>query len=109
MHTSFFPLSRDNPVAAKLLIEAGADVNVKEFRGVTPIMMAAALGHAETLEAILASPVANVNVQVSIVGAMLCLVFTGCPVSSFRGFAVLTMKYDSWSQNKVPVYSPEFA
>ena len=72
VHLIFFPLSRDNPVAAKLLIEAGADVNVKEFRGVTPIMMAAALGHAETLEAILASPVANVNIQVSVVAAILC-------------------------------------
>ena len=58
-------------------------------------MMAAALGHTETLEAILASPVANVNIQVSVVTAILCPDYTGCPnlrVSSFGGFAVLTMK-----------------
>lgn len=66
----FLSPSRDNPVAAKLLIAAGADVNAKEYRGVTPIMMASALGHTDTLEVILASPVANVNIQVSVAGVI---------------------------------------
>ena len=51
--------------ATKLLIEAGADVNAKEFRGVTPMAMAAGLGHTQVLEAMLSSQSANVNVQVS--------------------------------------------
>ena len=46
-------------------MEAGGDVNAVEYRGVSTIEMAAALGHSEVLEALLKSSSANVDIQVS--------------------------------------------
>ena len=48
-----------------MLLEAGADVNSKNSkRGITPIMIAGAVGHIELMEIMATHHTANVNVQV---------------------------------------------
>ena len=54
--------------AAALLLEAGADVNSRNNkRGITPIMIAGAVGHFELLELMATHHSADVNVQVCVV------------------------------------------
>ena len=53
--------------AASILLGAGADVNVRNTkRGITPIMIAGAVGHYDLLEIMTTHHTTNVNVQVSI-------------------------------------------
>ena len=53
-----------------MLLEAGADTNATNSkRGITPIMIAAAVGHYELLEILATHHSADVNVQVCIIPA----------------------------------------
>ena len=58
-------ISRNNVEAAKLLVDAGADVNARDLKGGPPIEMAAALGNRQVLEVLVKAPSADVNAQVS--------------------------------------------
>ena len=49
---------------AKLLLDAGADVNSKNAKDNTPLMVAAALGHYSVLRFLIDQPNINVNAQV---------------------------------------------
>jgi len=55
-------------VAAKLLLDGGADVNTKNWEGQTPLALASALGHYNVLELIVTHPKVQVNVQVCMCG-----------------------------------------
>ena len=54
--------------AAKILIEAGSDVNAKGETGLTPVHIAAALGYSRLLKLLLNTPSCKVDAQVSITG-----------------------------------------
>lgn len=57
--------------AASLLVEAGADVNSRNVkRGITPIMIAGAVGHFELLKIMATHHTADVNVQVYLLQAV---------------------------------------
>ena len=51
-------------VAAKVLLDAGADVNTKNWDGLTPLALATFLGHYDVVELIITHPKVQVNVQV---------------------------------------------
>ena len=55
-------------VAAKVLLDAGADVNTKDWDEETTLAVASALGHYNVLEVIVAHPKVQVNVQVCMSG-----------------------------------------
>lgn len=52
---------------AKILLDAGADVNSKDWDGDTPLHLAAALGHYNVLELFVNHPSVQINVQVRVV------------------------------------------
>ena len=52
--------------AAKILIEAGSDVNAKGETGLTPVHIAAALGYSRLLKLLLDNPSCKVDARVSI-------------------------------------------
>lgn len=52
---------------AKLLVGAGADVNSRNAKDNTPLMVAAALGHYNILKFLIAQPNIEVNAQVCVV------------------------------------------
>ena len=54
----------NNADAAKLLLDAGANVNAVNGHGATPITLAAAQGHCEVLEVLVSHHGANLNYQV---------------------------------------------
>ena len=67
-HIRIIPHCSNATQAASLLLEAGADVNSKNIkRGITPIMIAGAVGHFELLEIMATHYKADVNVQVCII------------------------------------------
>ena len=49
---------------AKLLLDAGADVNCRNAKDNTPLMVAAALGHHNVLKLLIAQPNIDINAQV---------------------------------------------
>lgn len=54
----------NNGMAAKILLDAGADVNSKDWNGVTPLAVAAALGHYNVMELVINHPGVRIDVQV---------------------------------------------
>ena len=50
--------------AAKVLLDAGSDVNAKGSIGITPVHVAAGLGFARVLELFLEQPNCNINAEV---------------------------------------------
>ena len=59
-----FLFHSNNGAAAKLLIDAGANVNAKDASGNTPLSLAAALGHCNAVKALLDCPDTDINSQV---------------------------------------------
>ena len=59
-----FEFYSNNGVAAKLLIDAGANVNARDANGITPLSLAAALGHCSVVNALLESRDTDINCQV---------------------------------------------
>lgn len=57
-------LSRNNEVAAKVLVDAGADVNSRSIKEDTPLMVAAAVGHYPVLKYLLQHPQIDLCAQV---------------------------------------------
>ena len=60
----FHVVSSNSGIAAKLLIDAGANVNAKDANGTTPLSLAAALGHCSVVSALLESRNTDINFQV---------------------------------------------
>lgn len=56
----------NNGTAAKLLIDAGANVNARDAKRTTPLSLAAALGHHSVMNALLDSEDTDVNCQVRV-------------------------------------------
>ena len=54
----------NNATAAKILLDAGADVNAKDWNGVTPLAVAAALGHYSVMDLVINHPGVRIDVQV---------------------------------------------
>ena len=54
----------NNGIAAKLLIDAGANVNARDANGTTPLSLAAALGHCSVVNALLESRDTDIKCQV---------------------------------------------
>lgn len=55
---------RNNGTAAKLLIDAGANVNARNANSVTSLAMAASLGHCSVISTLLDCPDTDINCQV---------------------------------------------
>lgn len=49
---------------ARILLDAGADVNSRDSRGVTALSIAAAVGHQDIMKVLAFYPGVDVNVQV---------------------------------------------
>lgn len=64
-YTVCFPY-RNQPEAAHLLLDAGADINCKNLKGNTPLMIAGALGHYSLLEILATHPKINVQAEVAL-------------------------------------------
>ena len=64
-YTVCFPC-RNQPEAARLLLDAGADINCKNLKGNTPLMIASALGHDSLLEMLANHPEINVQAEVAL-------------------------------------------
>ena len=64
-YTVCFPC-RNQPEAARLLLDAGADINCKNLKGNTPLMIASALGHDSLLEMLANHPKINVQAEVAL-------------------------------------------
>ena len=59
---------------AKLLIDAGADVNIRNERGVVPLTVAALFGHVDVVQVLLDHPKIDPDVQVLCVNLHLLLI-----------------------------------
>ena len=75
MHT-YCCICSSEPGVAKLLMEAGADVNAKSGKAVTPIIVAAAKGHAEVLKLLAQHPKIELWHQVSTLFISICSTLT---------------------------------
>jgi len=53
----------NQPEAARLLLDAGADINCKNLKGNTPLMIAGALGHYSLLEILATHPKINIQAE----------------------------------------------
>ena len=54
----------NNGAVAKLLVDGGADVNVRDDSGVAPLAVAVACGHSDVLKVLLDHPDIDVDTQV---------------------------------------------
>ena len=57
-------LYSNNHIAAELLLESGADVNIKDDRGISPLALATISGHMDMVRVLLDQPRINVDIQV---------------------------------------------
>ena len=60
----FHHSNRGNYEIAEMLVKAGADVNLTDWRSWTPVGVAAYLGFWRVLKVLVADPAANLNCQV---------------------------------------------
>ena len=68
-HTVLFPVCfpcSNQPEAARLLLDAGANINCKNLKGNTPLMIAGALGHYNLLEILANHPKINIQAEVAL-------------------------------------------
>ena len=56
---------RNQPEAARLLLDAGADINCKNVKGNTPLMIAGAVGHYSLLEILANHPKIKLQAEVA--------------------------------------------
>ena len=61
---SLWYTSSNNGAVAKLLIDGGADVNIRDDRGVSPLATAAGCGHLEVVQVLLDHPKTDPDIQV---------------------------------------------
>ena len=59
-----FPVCSNNAEAARLLTEAGANVNSRDCKGVTALAIASATGHCDVVKVLLDCRKVEINVQV---------------------------------------------
>lgn len=57
-------LYSNNHIATELLLESGADVNIKDDRGISPLALATISGHMDMVRVLLDQPRINVDIQV---------------------------------------------
>ena len=90
-HIRIIPHCSNATQAASLLLEAGADVNSKNIkRGITPIMIAGAVGHFELLEMMATHYKADVNVQVCIIILFIYIVLYTSRIKTYTPLWLLT-------------------
>lgn len=88
----FYHVFSDESESAKLLIEAGADINAKNHKGASPIIIAAVKGNQSVLRLLANNPNIKLNDQVVVlfVLPLLCHVLVHCRIQmGIRHFTVL--------------------
>lgn len=63
---------------AKLLMDGGADVNIKDDRGVAPLATAAGCGHLDVVQVLLDHPKTDPDIQVLCTHCAFTYMYTTC-------------------------------